>query len=381
MLSHGRFLAYLGGPQEGSYLVQPAHMAIDMVANISDEDLLNSERGSESMPDHIPTTMSYFIHRVKVSEFCREIVDYTGRERLQGIDPPYSKIMELDQKWKQYAQTLPNFFRMDSTNRRKYAQLFEKSPQMAWQRLLIQQGYHSRLCRLHRGYFIRGARDPAYSYSHIMCLQAARRVLEIKRIMDEEFPNAPSISLAWSVIHHSFMAAIILLMDVCFNWDDILADRRKQEVMEACRMLDKARRSSALVNEGISAMMEILQSRWRSGASDPSPPPPQGEHSHNTSLPNSLEAQQQGQELEYYSRQEMETNTDGRNNENVPSTALYSSLDAGTDASFGLNATADDTRDLEILWSEFLDSGAMVAASPNEWMGLLSDLTDGAPTL
>lgn len=175
----GRFLAYLSGPQEGSYLLNPAHLALGMPANICDDDLCSSENSVVSLPNHTPTTMSYFLYRVKLSVYCREIVDYTTHERLTGVDVPYHKILELDQKWHQYGKELPDFFQFDNKSIKKYTRFYTESPQLVWQRFLIQQGYHSRLCRLHRGYFIRGARDPTYSYSCMMCLQAARRVIEI----------------------------------------------------------------------------------------------------------------------------------------------------------------------------------------------------------
>jgi hypothetical protein len=345
-------------------------MALDMPANIPDEDLCTLENGGGSLPDIVPTTMSYFIFRLKLSIYCRDIVDYTSRERLEGVDVSYSKIMELDQKWHQYNKQLPEFFRLDNNSRRKYAQVYAKSPQIAWQRLLVQQGSHSRLCRLHRTYFIRGARDPAYSYSHMMCLQAARRVIEIKRIMDKEFPDTPSVTTAWSVMHHVFMAAVILLMETCFNWDDILADRRKEEILEACRMLDRARRSSRLVREGINAMMDVLQSHWRSASSDQLPSSQQEDH-----------PTLRQEETDFHSTREVEHIGPQRRIEAVSaSTDLYSSTDAENNVSFAIGAT-EDACDLENMWSEFLDSGAVMAGSPNEWMGLLSDLTESAPVL
>lgn len=142
--------------------------------------------------------------------------------------------------------------------------LYHQRPAIAWQRAFIQQGYHSRLCRLHRQYFVRGARDPRYSYSHVVSLQSARKVLEVKRIMDEEEPFfTPNSSFFWTAMHHVFMAAATLLIDVCFNWDDILADKRKEEVLDACRMLSRAQQSSSVAREGINAMMSVLRKHWK----------------------------------------------------------------------------------------------------------------------
>lgn len=338
-------------------------MALDMPANIPDEDLCKLETGGGSLPDNVPTTMSYFIFRLKLSIYCRDIVDYTCCERLEGVDVPYNKIMEMDQKWHEYNKQLPEFFRLDNNSRGKYSQVYANSPQIAWQRLLIQQGSHSRLCRLHRTYFIRGAKDPAYSYSHMVCLQAARRVIEIKRIMDKEFPDTPSVTTAWSVMHHVFMAAVILLTDICFNWDDILADRRKEEILEACRMLDRARKSSRLLREGINAMMDILQSRWRSISTD------------------QLSSQQEEHHAQHQEDKDFHfiqhTGAQRRIEDVSASTAVYSSENS---VSFAIDAT-EDACDLENMWSEFLDSSAMMAGSPNDWMGLLSDLTESAPVL
>lgn len=321
--------------------------------------------------------MSYFIVRLKLSEFCREVTDYTCRERLHETDVPYSKIMELDRKWHQYYAGVPEFFRMDSVNRNKYAPLYKDSPQFAWQRLMSQQGYHTRLARLHRSYFIRGAREPSYSYSHIVCLNSARRVIEMKRLMDAEYPTTPSISLSWTIIHHEFMAAVVLLMDFCFNRDDILAERRKEEVIEACRMLDKAQRGSKYVREGINALMDVLRGHWVPV----------------TVMPPSSSHSQQQQNATSFETHEIESGASGQKRiEGVPpppppttTSAPYplsSSLDAVSEAPFSdTSGATDGTLDLENLWSEFLDNSAMMASDPDDWMGLLSDLNEIAPSL
>lgn len=228
--------------------------------NIEDEDIETSEIG---LPLTTPTCMSYTHCRLRVAEVCREIVDKMAPEHLQGLDVPYDKVLELDRKLRDAHAQLPVFFRYDKTSRREYADLYRERPAIAWQRAFIQQGYHSRLCRLHRQYFVRGARDPRYSYSHVVSLQSARRVLEVKRIMDEEEPLfTPNSSFFWAVMHHVFMAAVILLIDVCFNWDEILAEKRKEEVLDACRMLSRAQQSSPVAREGINAMMDILRKHW-----------------------------------------------------------------------------------------------------------------------
>lgn len=315
--------------------------------NVEDEDVDKSE--TELSPLE-PTCMSYTLHRLRLAEVCREIIDSTASDHLQGLEIPYEKILSLDRKLHDAYASIPPFFRFDQSSKREFASLYRERPEIAWQRAFIQQGYHSRLCRLHRQYFVRGAKDPRFSYSHVVSLQSARKVLEIKRIMDEEEPVfSPNSSLFWAVMHHVFMAAVILLIDVCFNWDDILAEKRKEEVLAACHMLSRAQQSSSVAREGINAMMGILKKHWKqekrldaiqseplvSGLDEPTVGQDFMSKFH---LPNDAQAEASGQDLP-------------------------------TASGFGLVP-------LEDLWSEMLDSSGEVGLQTLDWMDLLNELTN-----
>lgn len=312
-------------------------MSVNLPANIRDEDIGQVDEGA-ALPGNTPTQkMSYALERIKLAIVCREIVDETGHQHSQGTEIEYSKIMELDRKLEQVYKQIPNFFRLDSGNRRKYAQLYNDCPQISWQRLLLQQAFNARICRLHRYYFIRGAHDAAYSYSHVRCLQSARRVIEVKRIMETEIGSMPGSSLVWFVMHHVFMSAVFLMMDMCFNWDDILADKRREEVMDACRMLDKAQRDSGIVREGINAMMDVLQRYWR---------------------PSNTELQVRAEGTETVFQPEAQA--------------------SGSSPAAPLHITESDNYCLENTWSELLDSCAPMVTNAEDWMGLFTDLSDAA---
>ncbi|KAE8151422.1 hypothetical protein BDV25DRAFT_171457 [Aspergillus avenaceus] len=355
--SYDWFLGFLSGPQEWTYMVNPEHMKVELPLNVDDGMVDGSNRLSR--PSSSPTDMSFFLERLKLGIVCREVIDATSYEHLKGLEVSYDKILKLDNKFRQALSEIPEFFRLDPTSRRRFASLYQKRPTLAWQRCLLQQGYFSRLCRLHRHYFIRGAREPVFSYSHIVCLQSARKVLAIKRIMDEDEPrfNPPS-SVVWSVMHHVFMAAVILLLDVCFNWDDILAEKRKEEVLEACRMLSNAQQSSSLVKEGINAMMGVLQKHWQHGRL-------------------TTATGQQTQSL-------LQLNTEAVSLREPPHPALSSpetvpnsstiKQDMPTD--FPSNATGVDELQLEDIWSEMLDNSGNFAIEDTDWTGLLSELTN-----
>ncbi|KAJ5818810.1 hypothetical protein N7474_004401 [Penicillium riverlandense] len=325
--------------------------------NIDDKDIEQYDNG---MPFCTPTAMSYTLQRLKLATVCRQIVDETASKHFSGQDVPYETILELDRRIQQSYAEIPDFFRFDQSSRREYISLYHDRPTIAWQRALLQQGYHSRLCRLHRQYFVRGSKDPRYSYSHIVCLQSARKVLEVKRIMDEEEPRfTPHSSVVWSVMHHVFMAAVILMIDVCFNWDDILAEKRKEEVLDACRTLNRAQKSSSIAREGINAMMNILQKHWKlqkrpvSGTFQSVVSP--------VSVQNAPVSE--GQQVILSGSGKEASDQQVRNDNSQPI--------------MGVGASSEEApMHLEDIWSEMLEEGAQVELGTPDWTDLLIELTN-----
>ncbi|KGO76726.1 hypothetical protein PITC_090800 [Penicillium italicum] len=352
-------IGFLSGPQEWTYSIHPQHMVVQQPLNVEDEDINHSENG---VPLSTPTAMTYSLCRSKLAVVCREIVDEMAYYHFHEQEVPYEKILELDQKLHKICAEIPSFFRFDQTSRREYSALYRERPAMAWQRSLVQQGYHSRLCRLHRHYLVRGAKEPKYSYSHVVALRSARKVLEVKRIMDEEEPVfTPHSSVIWAVMHHVFMAAAILLIDVCFNWDDILAEKRKQEVLDACRMLSRAQQSSPIAREGIKAMMGILRKHWkhekRVNSRDLQELP-----ASSSSNPTTVNGPQP--DIPTPTSLDPKSVTISEEISNSQST-MYPSED-----------TLLSPLPLEDLWAEMLESSANVELSTPDWTDLLTELTN-----
>lgn len=63
------------------------------------------------------------------------------------------------------------------------------------------------------------------------------------------------------VVHHVFMATVVLVMDLCFNkaGHEEQEQQRQEEVMHACRILDKLKQESALAKKFLDPLMETLQ--------------------------------------------------------------------------------------------------------------------------
>jgi hypothetical protein len=177
--------------------------------------------------------------------------------------------------------------------------------------------------------------------------------------MDEEDPVfTPHSGLVWAIMHHVFMAAAILLIDVCFNWDDILAEKRKEEVLDACRMLSRAQQSSPIAREGISAMMGILRKHWkhekRPGSSGLQPDPVD-------SAPTTMSD---------VSRQDLLTPV---------SMDTRSAVPQGADGQSVLDQSATSLPHplpLEDVWAEMLDGGTYAELDTPDWTVLLNELTN-----
>jgi hypothetical protein len=324
-------------------------MNVRLPLNIEDEHIDLRDTG---LPPSTPTAMSYTLCRIRLAEISRQVADETADQLFQGKELPYGTIVALDGKLRQGLNELPEFYRFGLSAQQEFANLYHERPVFASQRSMCQLGYHFRLCRLHRQHFVRGAKDPRYSYSHVVCLQSARTVLEIKRIMDEDEPiMTPSSSLIWAVMHHVFVAAVILLIDVCYNWEDVLAMKRKEEVIAACRMLTHAHRSSAVARRAVDAMMDVLRKHWIHVRGLKCP---QAQAQAQTQTARSAEALQQGVELD------------------TPDSMWRVSQDQMQEGS----QLQQLDMPLEDLWKEMLDGSAQAGLDIPDWTDLLNDLTN-----
>jgi hypothetical protein len=196
--------------------------------------------GAYNLPLSSPTSMSYFLFRIQCATLSREVVDllppsYSVSPGADNNDEAFNNILLLDQKYQQLLKSLPPFFqlfnRMDTT---AYNALISEKPYLEWQRYLINFVIHTNLARLHRPFLIRGSTQPKFAYSRLQCVRSAVTVLEIRN----HIIGSQSIGGFTYIMAHFLMAAIILAMDVCFNPDEIRAGQRKQEVLQACRILE-----------------------------------------------------------------------------------------------------------------------------------------------
>lgn len=225
---------------------------------VSGDLIAQSDQSNSS--ESTPTSMSYFLQRIRLSEICRTIVDSIPRF-LDDIDMvDYDQIVALDDQFEDLIKSFPVFFHLDEESRLISRGTDHRFPHIATQRYLIHLGVLNRRCKLHQPYLIRGFVESKYAYSRDVCLRSARNALEVNRVLEKTKSDLGCAPARFgTVVHHVFMATVVLVMDLCFNKIEGQEEQRQAEVMRACGMLQEAKQDSVLSKMFLDPLMDILQ--------------------------------------------------------------------------------------------------------------------------
>lgn len=243
-------------------------MAVNIPRNIDDKDLIYTDPPI-NRPLSEATVMSYDIQRIKLGDLCREVVDLIPISVGDITTVDYQQVMALDQRFDAFLQQLPVFLRNDEQSIRQSERVMAQYPQMRTQRQLLSMSAKAKRCKMHQPFVIRGSRDTRYSYSRTMSLKSARAVLEDKRRSDALNINSHlhhRYKLSAYMTYHTFMATIVLVMDLCFNQkspsdgeDDEETRVTKAEVMEACRSLHQDQSTPGMGVTYLASLMDVLR--------------------------------------------------------------------------------------------------------------------------
>ncbi|RAL05275.1 uncharacterized protein BO80DRAFT_478266 [Aspergillus ibericus CBS 121593] len=252
--------AFSQSPHEGSYLINPEHFQVNHPSNIDDSWLASGGREFSFLPK-VPTSMSSFIFRIHYAELCREVVDILGPTLLESKQPNYNTVLEIDQWFHTFIDSIPAFFRIDPESLKESEGTLEELPALSWQRTLGHLSFHVRLCRLHRPFHREGITDPRYEYSRTTCIRSAKTVLDLHRSLIKAGNSAASNPFEYGlVMNHVFFAAMILATDVSMYPTAFGADIRKQEVLDVIRLLEESQHESPALMEAIQKNMQTLLS-------------------------------------------------------------------------------------------------------------------------
>jgi len=271
----------------GSYMIHPNQMNVDYPTNVCDDSITPLGPGSYAVSCKMPTEMTYFLFRLRFATVFREMVDAAWETGSEMDDLPYEMVLQFDKKLNDlaaefeiaYSTVMKNAPDPSGTNtlRKDGSWADSKSTQLIRQRNMAMFGMHTRFARLHRPYLVRGAQDPRYSYSRMVCLRSARTVIELGRMMTITFEDISFIKI-WAVNHHVFVSTVILVMDYCFNREEPRAKERKEEILECFRLLEGTAEESTIASRGLMKLKKMLSEKSgsppRPGSSQASSQPP-----------------------------------------------------------------------------------------------------------
>jgi hypothetical protein len=249
----------MGGPQDMTYFIQPKHMNVRYPRNVNDEDLLTQPADFERQMSEA-TSMSYFLHRLRFSEICRDIVDRmsTSMSTIEGVN--YDDVIYLDNQLDAFLKELPKFFVADDISIGASQETDRSLPQVPNQRYSINVFAQCRRIRLHQPFMIRGSHDTRYAYSREACLRSARAVVYATSLLGVgKSPFGLAHESSYFVIRHLFLATVALVMDLCFNRVEGQNEQRRREVMEICKKLEEYKENSPVAGSYLESLKNVLR--------------------------------------------------------------------------------------------------------------------------
>lgn len=248
-----------GSAQEGTYTAHPQQMRVRLPRNI-DDTVLDRGNTTEDLPLTQPTPMAYPLQRIRMGEISRTIID-TLRLGISDVsEHDYGQVMALDKRIQNFLEDLPVFLKLDTESLQKSQYILERYPYFAMQRYVISIGAHSNRCKLHQPFLVRGGDKKKYAESVRICISSAMEVVKINKLVREDpTPFIPERVKVVGLLHHMFLATVVLVMDLCFNGMDGEDNGRDSGIAIAIKMLEEAKDQSVSVQRFLDSLMEALK--------------------------------------------------------------------------------------------------------------------------
>ncbi len=221
---------------------------------------MKSRNTTEESSNIRPSPTAFLLARVQLAHISPEMTDLMPLETCKLKQLPCEHIIELDRKFTNYLETLPYFLRADASSRARSKPLETLYPSISTMRYSILTAAHSRRCRLHQNFLLRLSSDRRYAYSRQRCLESARVVIDA---FAKPQQRKDTLSLAKArmdmAVHHTHLAVVVLVMDLCFNKLEAEQDGIAAEVRAALRMLRDAAEVSQHAARSAESLRLMLQ--------------------------------------------------------------------------------------------------------------------------
>ncbi|KAH7156687.1 hypothetical protein EDB81DRAFT_717091 [Dactylonectria macrodidyma] len=230
-------LAGLSGTLGNVCMINPSQMAVKKPTHIDDDDLAEGKDIIER-PMEQPICVSFFLQRIRLAEIFRASLEKT---QFAGLSPEaisFDEVRELDAKLIRFWDDAPAFMCLNHNLDPRS----DNSANMNIQRYVLHLFVHGQRCKTHLPYLARGA---SYATSRSACVESARFIVRMEQQLEKDEANFASSRLRLSIVlHHVFLAFVVLLFDICLDADGPRHINRSPEAAAAWKILQGAKSQS-----------------------------------------------------------------------------------------------------------------------------------------
>jgi hypothetical protein len=155
-------------------------MTVSHPTNVDDDMIGQPGEQHYAQPLQVRTGVTFLLQRINIATTFREVIDSVWNIGGDIDNLPYDLVLDCDKKISNALSEFDKKFdisRSDSLGDRQNNGIpgLNVTSSHSNHLFIIQRtmgffGTHARLSRLHRPYLVRGARDPQYAYSRMVCL-------------------------------------------------------------------------------------------------------------------------------------------------------------------------------------------------------------------
>lgn len=244
---------------------------------MDDEDLRPGFGVVDSRLRHEPTSMSFFIEKVRFTEVCREVLDCIQESQMSIHPSSHALATQMSDRYQAFMDDMPWFPKRpgEDTGPRMRGLLVQR-PYIFRQKYVLLHAVYSRMGRLHRPFIARSLREPRFASSRTVAISCARQQVKFCRAVEpgDLYPYIRS----HSIDQHVFGGLVLLAVDIMAGKDEGGARGQLKELMDTTTMIKAKQQafnpSNMTVVVAIDKLMDVLQTI---GQGQPPRPPGDGD--------------------------------------------------------------------------------------------------------
>lgn len=230
-------------------------MAVHKPQNIDDEDCIDGEE-IVGRPMDQPTCMSYFLERIRFAEIFRASLESAQFAALSPDTITFKLVQELEARMSRFWDDAPDFLCFNPG----LSVIDRNASKTTIQGYILNLFVHGQRCRVHLPYLARGQAGPTYTTSRAACVESARLIIRMEMQLEEEEHAFASTRLRMSIVlHHIFLAFLVLLLDICLDTNGPRQISKSPEATVAWRILQDAKAQSQQASTLVEPLGRVMR--------------------------------------------------------------------------------------------------------------------------